>query len=127
VLVVDDDPSALKIADAALRELGYVPVLTTSAEEGLRIIESAPPACVVLDLLMPGVDGFEFVARLRSFQAGHRIPIIVWTVKDVDADERKRLQVAIISKRGGGWDTLTEQLRKLLPRTAVPPGAIHGS
>jgi protein-histidine pros-kinase len=126
VLVVDDDPSALKIADAALRELGYQAIGTTSAEEGLRIFEAEPPACIIVDLLMPGVDGFEFVARLRTLESGHRVPVVVWTIKDVDADERRRLQVAIISKRRGAWGTFTEQLRRLLPPVVPRSRIVHG-
>jgi CheY-like chemotaxis protein len=127
VLVVDDDPNALKLADVALRELGYQPVCKASAEEGLRAAQASLPAVAIVDLLMPGVDGFDFIARLRSLPVGFELPIIVWTVKDLDADEVRRLQVAIVSKRGGGWDALVEELRRLLPPLPVMPGGSHGS
>jgi len=127
VLVVDDDPNALKLADVALRELGYQPLCRSNAEDGLLAAQVASPAVAIVDLLMPGVDGFDFIARLRSLPVGYQLPIIVWTVKDLDADDLRRLQVAIVSKRGGGWDALLDELRRLLPPIAVPPEGVHDS
>ncbi len=123
VLVVDDDPTALRLAEATLRQLGYRPVCTSSGAEALRAIEADPPALVVLDLLMPGMDGFEFVARLRDSAAGRDVPVIVWTVKDLSAAERARLRAAaatIVFKGAGGAAQLVEELRPLLRgRTAT--------
>ncbi len=117
VLVVDDDPKALKLADVRVAGAGLQPVCKASAEDGLLAVETGPPVAVIVDLLMPGVDGFEFIARLRSLPVGHDLPIIVWTVKDLDADERRRLQVGRSSPSAeAGWDTLVEELRRLLPR-----------
>ena len=122
VLVVDDDPKALRLADAALRELGYQALCRANAEDALLAAEADPPALVIVDLLMPGVDGFEFVSRFRATPACHHVPIIVWTVKDLDVDERRRLRAAVISKSRGGSDTLIEQLRRLLPAISMAPG-----
>jgi PAS domain S-box-containing protein len=124
VLVVDDDPATLKLADAALRELGYRPVCKSNAEEALAAIEADPPAVVIVDLLMPRVDGFEFISRLRTFPAGREVPVLVWTIKDVDGDDSRRLRasaVAIVSKSAGGPQALVEQLRRLLPLTSPEP------
>jgi len=122
VLVVDDDPATLKLADAALREFGYRPVCKFSAEEALVAIEADPPAVVIVDLLMPRVDGFEFISRLRAFPAGREVPILVWTIKDVDGDERRRLRAsaaAIVSKSAGGSQALVDELQRLLPVAAL--------
>ena len=93
------------------------------------VAQANPPAVVIVDLLMPGVDGFEFIARLRDTPTGRYVPIIVWTVKDLDADERRRLQsssVTIISKRSGGSLTLVEELRRMYPAMPTGPQAMHG-
>jgi PAS domain S-box-containing protein len=119
IMVVDDDPAALRLAEVALGQLGYRPVCLASAEEALRAAAAEPPAVVVVDLLMPGMDGFEFVARLRDTPRASRIPIIVWTVKDVSAAERARLRAAaaaIVSKGAGGAGPLVDQLRAILHR-----------
>jgi PAS domain S-box-containing protein len=117
ILVVDDDPSALKIASLALREMGYHPVCSTDPDEALRTVAANPPGIVIVDLLMPEVDGFEFVSRFRAMPAGRDVPIIVWTVKDLDADERRRLEpsiTALVSKNAGGSRALVKELRRIL-------------
>jgi CheY-like chemotaxis protein len=129
ILVVDDDPAALKIASLALREMGYRPVCSADPEDALRTVEADPPGIVIVDLLMPGVDGFEFVSRFRAMPAGSDVPIIVWTVKDLDADERRRLLPSItglVSKNAGGSRALVDELQRLLPLAASPAKAADG-
>jgi CheY-like chemotaxis protein len=124
ILVVDDDPSTLKLADIALRELGHRPVCRDNAVDALLAAEADPPAIVIVDLLMPHVDGFEFISRLRALPGGRDVPVLVWTVKDLDAGERHRLQTsttAIVSKSAGGSQKLIEELQRLLPAPSVAP------
>jgi len=117
VLVVDDDPNSLKLMNAALSQLGYRAICLADAEEALRMAERAPPSAVVLDLLMPTLDGFDFLERLRSSPANRTTPVLVWTVKDLDAGERARLQQSangIIHKGERGIAALLEDLRRFL-------------
>ena len=92
----------------------------------------APPAAGysdASDLLMPGVDGFEFVTRFRAMPADRDVPIIVWTVKDLDAGERRQLQpsiTALVSKNAGGSHALVKELRRLLLSECVAPKGTHG-
>ena len=126
VLVVDDDPAALKLIETTLRLMEYRSVCTRSAEQALRIAEADPPAIVVVDLLMPEVDGFEFISRFTRLPAGRGVPIIVWTVKDLSAAERDQLRGtvhAVVSKHGSGMGGLVEVLGHLL---AVAKEAAHG-
>jgi signal transduction histidine kinase len=127
ILVVDDDPAALKLVGVALRELGYRTVCQERAEDALLIAETLSPAAVVTDLLMPGIDGFEFIARLRTTPAGEHVPIFVWTVKDLDARERRQLEAfaaVLVTKRAGGPQSLVEELaRALHARTPAKPDA----
>jgi CheY-like chemotaxis protein len=130
VLVVDDDRGSLKLADAALRELGCRPVCMEHAGDALLELDLNPPAAVVVDLLMPVMSGFEFITRLRATRAGHDLPVIVWTVKDLDAEERRRLQslgVSIVAKRAGGATTLTDELRQILQAGTVGGGSGHAA
>jgi PAS domain S-box-containing protein len=126
ILVVDDDPAALKLANLALREMGDRPVCSTDPEDALRMADGNPPGIVIVDLLMPGVDGFEFVSRVWAMPAGSDVPIIVWTVKDLNAAERQRLLssiTALVSKNAGGSHALVEELRRLL---VIEPVATNG-
>jgi signal transduction histidine kinase len=126
ILIVDDDPNTVKLADARLREAGYCPVCSDNAEHALLLAQNDPPAVVVVDLLMPGTDGFEFIARLRTTPAGRQVPIVVWTVKDLDTDERHWLQAsaaAIVTKTAGGADALLAELHRLLPLPTTSLGS----
>ncbi|HEY3886422.1 MAG TPA: ATP-binding protein, partial [Vicinamibacterales bacterium] len=129
VLVVDDDPQALKLADAALREAGYRTVCKDNAVDALTAAAADPPTAVIVDLLMPGVDGFEFIGRLRAIRSAQHVPIVVWTIKDLDTAERHRLEpltVAIVLKREGGTQTLVDQLHRILGAGHGMPERAHG-
>jgi protein-histidine pros-kinase len=118
ILVVDDDLASLKLAEATLRQFGYRAVCAPGGQEGLLAARAEPPSAVVLDLLMPGMDGFEFLSQLRQLPGCLSVPVMIWTVKDVTADEQARLRAcadAVVSKSAGGATALVEVLRSLLP------------
>jgi protein-histidine pros-kinase len=117
VLVLDDDPSAVKLAEWAVLELGYRPVGVTTASEAFTALRSGTPALVIADLLMPEMNGFEFLSHLRATPAGRRLPVIVWTVHDVDAEERRGLAAAsaLLVPKSGDSRPLLEELRRRLP------------
>jgi PAS domain S-box-containing protein len=123
IFVIDDDLSALKLAEKTLKDLGYRPVCHAGAVQALDSIAGDPPAAVVLDLLMPGMDGFEFLSRFRRTPAGRRTPVIVWTVKDLSSREREELDSlaqSVVSKSAGA-KTLIEELETYVARR-VPAG-----
>src|SRR5439155_23586171 len=92
ILIVDDDRQAARMAEATLRQAGYQPLIAASALEALDAVIANAPDAVVVDLIMPDIDGFEFIARYRRLAEGRPAPIVVWTVKDLTADERHRLE-----------------------------------
>jgi CheY-like chemotaxis protein/anti-sigma regulatory factor (Ser/Thr protein kinase) len=122
ILIVDDDPHARKLAERALEDSGYRPQCVASAEEGLEAAVETPPAAVVLDLLMPGMDGFEFLKRFRATAVGRRTPVIVWTVKDLTRKEREELRAATqgFVLKGEGPTSLLAELLDLVPLPPVP-------
>jgi len=124
VLVVDDDASALKLMGAALTQLGFRALCLKEGAEALRVAASSPPAAVLLDLLMPGMDGFEFLDRLRESPATRSTPVLIWTVKDLSPPEQARLSrsaQAIVRKGHGGIPALLEDLRRLLSQKRDSP------
>src|SRR5207245_2630421 len=82
---VDDVPGALKLMQATLGRAGYETLCVQDGEAALRAAAEARPIAVILDLIMPGVDGFEFLERFRKMDAGRRTPVIIWTGKDLSA------------------------------------------
>jgi protein-histidine pros-kinase len=116
ILVVDDDPAALALLDSALREHGYRATCRPSVVEALDLAEKDPPAAVILDLTMPGADGFEFIARFRRIASGRDVPIVVWTSRDLSEAERRDLRAsaqAVATKQHDGPAALLEELRAL--------------
>jgi CheY-like chemotaxis protein len=117
VLVVDDDPGSLKLMSTTLAQLGYQTCCASDGESALRSAEGTPPSAVVLDLMMPGMNGFEFLARLRSQPSGQRVPVIVWTVKDLDHEEHALLRSsaqAVVAKGQGGPAAVVAELAAFL-------------
>jgi DNA-binding response OmpR family regulator len=118
VLVVDDDPGSLKLVSTTLKQLGYETRCEHDGAAALRAVRETPPSAVILDLVMPGMNGFEFLERLRDEPAGRRVPVIVWTMKDLTSEERVFLRSAaqaVVSKGQGGAEVLA-QLEALVRR-----------
>jgi CheY-like chemotaxis protein len=87
-------------------------------ESGLAAAREHPPSAIVLDLMMPGMDGFEFLHRFRLTPRGRRTPVIVWSAKDLSRPERARLQAsanAIIHKGAGSADLLLAEVQRCVP------------
>ncbi|MFN2564982.1 MAG: response regulator [Gemmatimonadaceae bacterium] len=91
VLAIDDDPIAINLVEAVLGPAGYDVLRALSGEEGLRLARAEQPALVILDLLMPGMDGLDVVDHMRADPATAHIPIIVLTSKSISDADKKRL------------------------------------
>jgi PAS domain S-box-containing protein len=130
VLIVDDDASSLKLMEATLAQLGYEALCFSNAADALHALERVRPAAIVLDLLMPGTDGFTFLEQVRSVPANRTIPIMIWTVKDLSPEERRSLHdtaQAVVQKGAGDDSPLHAVLRAFLPLRAAGsgPGTSH--
>ena len=88
VLVVDDTAENIDLLVAALRD-EYLVKAAINGEMALKIVEKSPPDIILLDIMMPGIDGFEVCRRLRSNPRLAEIPIILVTALD---DRQSRLQ-----------------------------------
>lgn len=127
VLVVDDDPGTRELVSRSLRRVGFTTVEAANGEEALLRARVVSPAMVVLDLLMPGMDGFEVLRNLRA--EGNDVPILVLTGKTLTPEEQRTLRDGVshvLSKGGVAMDELVRQakalvaskrsIEKLLPR-----------
>ena len=123
VLVVDDDAATLKLLEAELATLGREVLCVSNAEQALRLAADNRPGLVVADLMMPGLDGFEFIGRFRRLPGCATVPIVVWTVKDLTEEEHLQLEstgAVIVSKGDGSTSRLVHELRSMIE------GSKHG-
>jgi DNA-binding response OmpR family regulator len=85
ILVVDDEPAIVTVVRERLEREGFQVRAVASGEEALAHLEAGSAELVVLDVMLPGIDGFEVLRRLRG--AGNRVPVIVLTARDEDVDK----------------------------------------
>lgn len=95
ILVVDDDPENLALASALLKHQ-YKVKLATSGEKALEIARVAPPDLILLDVMMPGIDGYETCAWLKSDATLKQIPVIFLTALGEGTDEEKGFAIGAV-------------------------------
>jgi len=88
VLLVDDEVRILRIADIKLRVAGYEVITAMNGEEALQLIRTAMPDIVVLDIIMPIMDGFEVLKQLRVFS---EVPVIAFSAASESLDKAIQL------------------------------------
>jgi diguanylate cyclase (GGDEF)-like protein/PAS domain S-box-containing protein len=77
LLIVDDEPLVRKLLKMLLEDQGYLTLTASSGEEALAIVEQQPPDLILLDIMMPGMDGYEVARKLKSDKSMANIPIIM--------------------------------------------------
>jgi len=97
VLAVDDDPAALELMATCLDQAGFVVTSACGGRAGLDAVALARPDLIVLDLLMPDVNGFDFIAALKSNSDTSGIPTIVVTASQPDEKLRGQLGTQIFA------------------------------
>jgi signal transduction histidine kinase/DNA-binding response OmpR family regulator/CHASE3 domain sensor protein len=82
VLLVEDDPRAASLMRLQLQSEGYRVELARNAESGLQRATELQPQAIVLDIILPGMDGWDLLARLKDFEATRRIPVVIVSITD---------------------------------------------
>jgi CheY-like chemotaxis protein len=86
ILVVDDTPASIQTVAAILKGQGYVLSVATNGNRALDVVEKIRPDLILLDVMMPGLAGFEACQRIKDVEAWRDIPIIFLTAKTDTAD-----------------------------------------
>ena len=89
ILVVDDEPAIVQVIRERLAQEGFAVRTAGDGETALAAIEESMPDLIILDLMLPGIDGFEVLRRLRRRwpdPRGHEVPVVVLTARDDDVD-----------------------------------------
>jgi CheY-like chemotaxis protein len=102
VLVVDDDPAAVELLGGMLEPIGFTVLRAYGGAEGIALAKGEQPDFIILDLMMPGMSGFDVVAELKADARTRDIPILIVTAKDMTAAEKNQLngQVTAILRKG---------------------------
>jgi DNA-binding response OmpR family regulator len=87
VVVADDDPDIVDILTFNLTTAGYEVTTAADGVDALELVRAAPPDLVVLDIMMPRMDGLEALAALKADEATKEIPVVMLTAKTSDTDQ----------------------------------------
>jgi two-component system, OmpR family, response regulator MprA len=120
LLVVDDDPNILSMLERGLRYEGFAVHCAANGEEGLDAARSAHPDLVVLDILLPGIDGLEVCRRLRAER--NDVPVLMLTARDEVVDRVVGLETGADDYlvKPFAFEELVARVRALLRRRAQP-------
>jgi CheY-like chemotaxis protein len=117
VLVVDDDPKAVEMISLRIPSLGSAVLCAFGGREAIDIARRELPDLIVLDLMMPGVNGFDVVAALNEQPETARIPILIVTAKPITAEDRAMLKgnvTTIMEKAGFDADRFMAEVRRAM-------------
>jgi CheY-like chemotaxis protein len=104
ILIIEDEPTTLKLVKLVLQRAGYQTVTADNGSEGLRQVTESKPDLVLLDLILPGIDGFQVCRMLRQDPATRRLPVIIFSGLNRPAEQRQAFEA-------GGDDFLTKPIR----------------
>jgi CheY-like chemotaxis protein len=117
VMIVDDNQDFAEALKAMLEVEGYHAVALFSGEDALRDIENINPSLIILDLIMPGIDGFAVVQRLRSQERWRNLPIIILSGADITTEQRHDLDKLIeefIDKGHFSKELITKTIKNII-------------
>ncbi len=117
VLVIDDDPHIADMLRQSLPETDYLLDSALDGLAGLEMVKASRPDVILLDLIMPCLDGFGVIERLRADPVTCDLPVIVVTGKDLTAEESQRLDESVklvMKKQGRAGETLAGEIQKVL-------------
>jgi CheY-like chemotaxis protein len=117
ILIVDDDPATLELLEETLRSAGYETQSVQSGKRALEVLSSKLVSAVLLDLLMPGMDGFEVIRHIRQDATLKQLPIFVMTGKSLTAEESDLLArdtQALLLKNGSWRQQLVAEVERVI-------------
>jgi DNA-binding response OmpR family regulator len=126
ILVIDDDPSVTSVVKRGLAYDGHRVDTASSGTQGLAMARDHTPDLVILDLMLPGLDGYEVLARLRT--ADSTLPVMMLTARDAAADQVKGLELGADDYvvKPFTFEVLSARVKALLRRSEMEhPEVLH--
>ena len=116
ILLVDDEPNILTIVSTRLVALGFEVLIARDGQEGLYLARKESPDAILLDLMLPKLDGYKVCRMLKFDKAFENIPVIIFSAKGSDADKKLAEQVGADAYMVKPFDikSFTQVLQKFL-------------
>ena len=105
VLIVDDSPTEMQLLTSIMEEHGYDVITAENGEEGVAMAKASQPDVILMDVVMPGMNGFQATRQISKSQETAHIPVIIITTKDQETDR-------IWGLRQGAKDFLTKPVQE---------------
>ncbi len=114
ILIIDDSPTDIRVFTTLLEKAGHRVSSATSAEEGIEVVKQVRPDLVIMDVIMPGMNGFQATRMLTRDPETERIPVLIITTKSMETDR-------VWGLRQGAKDFLTKPVdeKQLLARIDI--------
>jgi CheY-like chemotaxis protein len=121
ILVVEDDPNTRDLLRSILTKDGWSVQTAENGRIALDRVASIRPGLVLLDLMMPEMDGFAFLEEFRKLPSSREVPVIVLTAKDLTGEDRRRLNghVKRIMAKGEGVESVLKKIQELIGQCMV--------
>lgn len=130
ILMIDDDPTTRSMLRRQMERQGWSVVEAANGVEGLACIGRGAPALVLLDLVMPGMDGFAFLDALHRDPGASTVPVVVLTAKELSREEEQGLSLRVgkvIAKGSYRGRDLEDVVRRALDGIGQAPAALQGT
>jgi PAS domain S-box-containing protein len=118
ILVIEDDPDARALMSQLLWDQGWAVRVAADGRAGLACASAQPPDLILLDLMMPEMDGFAFLLELRRLESGRSIPVVVLSAMEITEQDEARLvgqgHVARVLRKGNSLEGVLDEVRNLL-------------
>lgn len=111
VLVVDDHPKVLRFIEIDLKLRGFEVICTTSSQEAIELVRSAKPDIMLLDIIMPEIDGFQVLEKLRTFT---QLPVIAFSASPGNHDKAVHLGANDFMTKPFDPDDMVRRIKAIL-------------
>ena len=129
VLIVEDDAPTRQLMRRVFASEGWRVLEAANGRAGLDLVRETIPDLILLDLIMPELDGFEFVASLKNIPDALGVPVVVITGADLTDEDHRRLNGGvehIVRKPASGAATFLDEIQQFVGKYAAPGNAVQG-
>ena len=122
ILVVEDEPDIRELLDFSISRSGFSVIEAETAEDALKVLDRGTPELIIIDWMLPGMDGIDLAKQLRADELTKELPIIMLTARGEEADKLRSFEVGIddyVTKPFSPKE-LVARIKALLRRTGKP-------